>query len=445
MKGWDELMEPPSGISGDGFDVVTVRLGEDTYNTCNPGVGDADGDGLDEVAVPVIDGDHCRISLYRGDGSEVWRNDDVAFFNYYYDDMEAHAGTHWHAKNRHRHLFTQVLDIDGDGRPEVVCGDGPMWVLDAQSGVLKKKIDLNAHVQAWCPAYLDGRDESPWFVGGVEARDGSGSGIVMAGSSLEVERLIAVEGRSFEDALWAGDIDHDGFDEVVFSPRTTQSMFLMDRRGEIRWSQKINGVIGDDTHVDDLVIDTIHPGPERQLLMATGPALLDERGRIEWALGDRYHHAQRVLAVPTGGEGKDVYFCESYDRACYLLDHIGRQLWHFDGFQKPRPDAVGVPIPRLTTAGGLADWFGTGMPLIVQSELCVDREGSLETGQPMVFYVHLLQRDGCQVAAIPLDDELDRWGGAMCARVGRFSRPNADDLVVITHSGSRMYFLRCGR
>lgn len=441
MPTWDDVMIPPEPMVARGFTQTTVRLGADTYNTCNPGIGDADGDGLDEIAVPLVENGRCRIALYKGDGSEIWRNDQVAFYNVYYQDPDAHRGTHWHVESRHRHLFTGLFDIDGDGAPEVVCGDGPLWVLDARTGRLKQKIDLEAHVQTWCTARLDGPDAPPSIVAGIERRDGTGSAVVVIGKSLGVDRLVPVEGRSFEDAIWAGDLDRDGCDEIVFSPASTQSMFLMDRDGRIRWSQLINGVLGDDTHVDDLIIDSVLPGDERQILMATGPALLDKDGQILWTLGERYHHAQRVLAVPRPGGGRNVYFCESMKRNAYLLDPAGAELWRFDGFQKPTPDYRDKVTPRLTTAGCLADWFGSGDPVIVQAEVvCARRNVPDPLDGVGTFYAVLLTLGGEVITYLPFEDALDGWGGAMCARRGRFNSPQADGLVVICHSSSRMYF-----
>ncbi|MFW6159333.1 MAG: hypothetical protein ACOC8E_08260 [Planctomycetota bacterium] len=443
MPTWDEMTRPPTALKREGFQTTIVRLGRDTYNTCNPGIGDVDGDGLDEVAVPIIEDDRCRIALYKGDGSELWRQDDVRFYNDYYGDPAAHAGSHWHPASRHRHLVTHIFDIDGDGRPEVVCADGPVWVLDAATGAVKGEIDLDAHVQVWCPAKLNGRDAPPSFVGGVQMRDGSGSSIVFIGEDLRPDPLVPVEGRSFEDFMWAGDVDRDGFDEIVFSLDSTRSMFLMDRSGQVRWKRKVEGVIGDDTHVDDVVIDPILPGDEPQILMATGPALLDRHGEILWTRGDRYDHAQRVLAVPCpDGDGKDVYFCESYARGAYLLDHGGNEVWRYDDFQRPRPEYENVLRFRLTTAGCLADWFGTGEPVIVQAETAHGRSDELALDGMATCYAFLFSRDGGVIATIPFEDRIDRWGGAMCARRGRFTSPDRDDLVIITHSSSRMYFVR---
>jgi hypothetical protein len=452
MAKWSDAVAPPEPLVVGGFRRIVVPLGADTYNTCNPGVGDADGDGLDELAVPVIEDGSCRISLYRGDGAEVWRNSEVRFFNYFYDDMEAHRGTHWHAQARHRHLFTRIFDIDGDGQPEVVCADGPVWVLDARSGALKQMIELDAHVQVWCPARLDGPDAPASFVAGIEKRDGSGSAIACIGLGpegvLEVRWITPVAGRSFEDAMWAGDVDGDGCDEIIFSTSSTGSMYLLDRAGRVRWERRIKGVIGDDTHVDDLAIAAILPGAARQILMATGPALLDAGGNIIWALGDRYQHAQRVLAVPPGAAlaagafgPRRVYFCESFERNAYLADHDGRELWRFSGFQRVKPGFEDGIRMRLTTAGGIADWYGDGRPIIVQAESFRVRPGARgEIEGPCTGYVTLLTPEGQVVGCLPFEDVAGRSAGAMCAAAGHFTSRDADSLAVIMHCGSRAYF-----
>jgi hypothetical protein len=436
-------MDAPQGGAGDAFERTTVLLGADTFNTCNPAVGDVDGDGLDELAVPLIEGDACRICLYAGDGAERWRNQDVRFFAFFYGDMDAYRRTHWHARSRHRHLFTRIFDLDGDGRPDVVCGDGPVWVLDAANGTLKRCIDLDAHVQTWTAARLHGPDAPPCFVGGIERRDGGGSAIVAIGPALEVEWSSPVEGRSFEDAIWAGDVDCDGRDEIVFATSSTNCMYLMDADGRLRWSQRVEGTIGDDSHVDDLVIDSVLGGAERQILMATGPALLDADGKILWTRGDRYAHAQRVLAVPAAEPAapRRVYFCESYDRRAWLLDHAGEPLWSYDGFQRPRWQYEGRLTPRLTTAGGLADWSGDGRPVIIQAELITaNRDAELDLEGPATFYATLLTADGRVLAHLPFEDRIDGVGGAMCALPGRFTAPDADAVAVITHSNSRLHF-----
>jgi hypothetical protein len=443
MPAWTDIVEPPQPLKPARVRRTRVSLGGDTYNTCNPGVGDVDGDGLDELAVPVIENGRGRISLYRGDGSQVWRNDDVRFFHDYYGDPGAYRGSHWHPGSRHRHLFTHIFDIDGDGAPEVIFGDGPVWVLDGRTGSVKAKLDLDAHVQVSCPARLDGPDAPRSLVAGIESRDGFGSAVAALGAS-GVAWLAPVDGRSFEDAIWAGDVDRDGCDEIIFSPASTRSMFLIDRDGRVRWSRRIEGEIGDDTHVDDLLIDAVLPGGERQILMATGPALLDEDGAVLWTRGERYHHAQRILALADpDGEGKAVYFCESFRRRAVLLDCRGRERWRYDGFQRPRTPFRDALRFRLTTAGGLADWFGTGDPVIVQAETAHARPDELDLDGHATCYVFLLSAAGDVLATIPFEDRIDGWGGAMCARSGCFVAPDRDALAVITHSSSRLDFFAC--
>lgn len=441
---WEEAFEQPQASPASEYRKVEVKLGSDTRNTCNPGIGDVDGDDLDELAIPVIEGDDCRITMYKGDGTELWRNTDVRLFSFFYDDMDAYKGTHWHVRSIHRHLFTRIMDIDGDGQPEVVCGDGPLWVLDGKTGALKKIIDLKAHIQTWCPAFTKGEDQSARAILAIEKRDGSGSGIACIGPDLEPEWIASVEGRSFEDAIWAGDVDCDGRDEIVYATDSTASMFLMDADGEVRWKQRVEGVLGDDTHVDDLVIDTVKPGNDRQLLMATGPALIDAKGKILWSKGEDYHHAQRVLSIPMSDdptEPRRVYFCESYRRAAYGLDHEGKELWSFKGFQKARPEYEKQFTPRLTTAGGLADWNGDGKPVIVQAELIgMKREMAEQIEGECRGHAHILNPDGEELGCLPFEDKPGWPTGAMCALSGRFLSADRESIAVIMHCGSRMFF-----
>ncbi|MDP2990031.1 MAG: hypothetical protein Q8O57_05645 [Kiritimatiellota bacterium] len=44
-----------------------ILLGEDTTNTCNIAIADIDGDGLDEIAIPLTLGEKDCVRLYRGD------------------------------------------------------------------------------------------------------------------------------------------------------------------------------------------------------------------------------------------------------------------------------------------------------------------------------------------------------------------------------------------
>jgi len=406
--------------------------------TCNPGIGDADGDGLDEIAIPVIQGEEDHLSLYQGDGTEAWRNDDVRFYHSYYGDTSTRiAGAHWHYACSHRHLFTRIFDVDGDGVPEVVCGDGPLYVLDARTGAIKKTIDLQAHVQVWCPAKLFGVDQPSGIVCGIEKIDGSGSSVCAIDNSLDVAWDMPIQGKTFYDAIWAGDVDEDGYDEIIFSPDSEQRMFLMDRHGQIRWSLSIPDRIGDDTHVDYLVIDAILPEGGKQIAMATGPALIDKDGNVRWTLGKRHDHAQFVVPVdwPPDRAGKSVYFCESFAMKAHMVDCNGEPLWTTDRFQRIGPDVAGIHL-RLPSNGGLAHWSGADTQEIVQPQLLAysDRSPRL-AGRPRLYTV-LFSLDGRVVAHLPYEAEVrpNHYCGAMCSLPARTSHHQIDDIVMVTHN-----------
>jgi outer membrane protein assembly factor BamB len=438
MLTWNDMVDMPSPLKTEGVDVLRVSLGKNTYNTCNPGIGDADGDGLDEIAIPVIENDQCRVDLYDGQGELRWRNDESSFFNYYYNDMESYKGSHWHARTKHRHLFTRIFDFDGDGKSEVVVADGPVYILDALTGEIKSTIDLNAHVQVWCPARIFGSDRPPAIVAGIEKR-GGGCAIIAIDNTSKVVWETEAPGRLFYDAIWAGDVDEDGIDEIVFSIHTEGSMFLADAKGRIRWRKNVREEIGEDSHIDDLVIDEVQPG-SKQILMATGPALIDKNGGVLWTRGEDYDHAQRVLAVPRGSDlqGKNAYFCESYEIRSFLLDSEGKEIWRFDGYEKSKPEFADSVRFRLTTAGSLMN--RGGRPYIVQGIMGGYRGQEEVTGQAQ-HVATVLDVDGNVAAHLPFEDQI-RGSAAMCALNGHFRPIDLDCVLIITHHDSSFYIFQ---
>jgi len=353
--------------------------------------------------------------------------------------MEAHKGDHWHVHTKHRHLFTKIFDVDGDGKAEVVVADGPIYILDGLTGELKHTIDLNAHVQVWCTARIFGDDRPPAIVAGIEKRGVKGHAVVAIDSSLNVVWETAVPGKLFYDAIWAGDVDEDGVDEIVFSIDTEHSMFLADAEGNIRWRKNIREEIGEDNHIDDMVIDEIQPG-SRQILMATGPALIDKDGNVLWTRGKDYEHAQRVLAVPRGAglKGKNAYFCESYKIRSFLLDPEGNELWGFDGYEKPKPEFADSVRFRLTTAGSLMNWGGEKH--IIQGIMGGYR-GKEETSGKAQHVATVFDADGNVVAHLPFEDHT-RGLAAMCALSGHFRPIDSDCVLIITHHDSSFYIFQ---
>ena len=79
----------------------------ETVNTCNPAIGDIDGDGLDEIALPFNMGETDVLRLYRGDGTIIWecRNEpggDDAGKNSALFEMRFNTGKSWPEERRIR-------------------------------------------------------------------------------------------------------------------------------------------------------------------------------------------------------------------------------------------------------------------------------------------------------------------------------------------------------
>ncbi len=127
----NEYLEFPLGTDGSFPENEVKRteivLGRDTVNTCDIAMADVDGDGLDEIATPLTIGERDCVRLYRGDGTLVWNNNDVRLYHAFYHDPAPPTGgiAHmWH-RSKHRHVLTEITDLDGDGKLEVIVGDGP--------------------------------------------------------------------------------------------------------------------------------------------------------------------------------------------------------------------------------------------------------------------------------------------------------------------------------
>jgi hypothetical protein len=445
------FLEFPLGTDGsfpeDDIARTEIVLGEDTVNTCNIAIADVDADGLEEIATPLTMGEADCVRLYRGDGRLVWDNPDVRLYHAFYGDPACPKGgiAHlWH-KMKHRHVLTEIVDFDGDGQPEVVVGDGPICVLDARTGAQKTLLDLGGRIALWNVVY----DPERGFNMLVATVDDRKRGPRVTGVAPDGSELWSTPtpGRGFCDCMHHGDLNLDGRPEIGFSVEEVAEFWLMDCDGRLLWKKNVVRDLGDDPHVDDFLIDEVLPGGRvqgKQVLLVTGPNLLDKDGGILWSGRDRFDHAQKVLAADFCPElpGKEVYTVESFRRHAYLLTCDGGILWDYDNFTRSRagyehPDPrIGRAIGRLTTAGDLIDWSGNGKVEIVQSEMGgADWHGGRKNVPPasMRWFMHILDRDGHPVCIFPIDDS------PMCARAARVTNSPGEDIVVVGHYNSRIH------
>ena len=449
----NEYLEFPAGADGsfpaDRVERTEIVLGEDTTNTCNIAIADVDGDGLDEIATPLTLGDEDCVRLYRGDGTLLWDNPDVRLYHAFYGDPSCPPGgiAHmWH-RMKHRHVLTEIADLDADGTPEVIVGDGPLTVLDACTGAEKARFDLGGRVALWNVVFDPGRGMHII----VACADDQQRGPRVLAIDPDGEELwsLATPGKGFCDCMHHGDLDGDGRPEIGFSVEEAREFWLIDCDGNVRWKKNVPQELGDDPHIDDFLIGRILPegrAEGKQLLLVTGPNLLDRDGNVLWSRQDTFHHAQKVIAADFQPErpGKECYTVESFRRRAWLMTCHGETLWCYDNFTRTREGhehdnpLIGRNIGRLTTAGDLVDWSGNGKVEIAQAEMGGVTHGGGPRRKPVPpeaiqRFMHILDRHGNAVCIFPID------ASPMCARAANVTPSPTDDIVVVGHATSRIY------
>ena len=446
----NDHLEFPAGTDGAFPDKEVQRteivLGEDTVNTCNIALADVDGDGLGELAIPVTSGEDDCVRLYKGSGAMLWDNTDVRLYHAFYNDPAqppGGMGHMWH-RGKHRHVLTEIRDFDGDGSQEVIVGDGPVYVLDGRSGDIKATFDLGGRVALWNTVF-DPKRNMNLLIAAADDRERGPRLIALDPAGSELWSL-PTPGKVFCDCMHNGDLDLDGRPEIGFSVEEVQEFWVVDCDGNLRWKKNVRQELGNDPHIDDFVIDQVLPAdrmPGRQLLLVTGPNLLDQHGNVIWSREDRYHHAQKVIAANLHPErpGREVYTVESYRRHAFLMTCDGDQIWEYDNFTRARAGYertdkdYGRAIGRLTTAGDLIDWSGSGKTEIVQSEMggiSGTRRNEIPASAVRRF-MHIIDRDGNPVCIFPIDDS------PMCALAANVTDSPGDDIVMVGHTNSRIH------
>jgi len=439
LLSWKDVVEPPRDAEILDLPVKRVRLGANTVNTCNPAVADINDDGLDEIAVPVSEGEADRITLLNRRGERIWSNENLRLFHAFYGDRESYRGSHWHYRQPHRHLLTEIADVDGDGRPEVVVGDGPLTVLDGQTGAIKAVIDLAAHVQLWCAGRFFGAQAPLGIIACCESKT-EGSFVAAVNSQGDVVWRRPLRGRLFFDFIRSGDLDGDGADEVAFCLDTAETFYVMDGRGHIRWTKNVRQEIADDSHVDDFVFESVSPGAGVQALTSTGPCLMNADGSIVWNRRAEYEHGQKVIAAHLLPEepGKNVYLAEKHAGRAHLLRSNGERIWTYSGFSRARPEAKGVQT-FLTSSGGLVQRIGDAPCAIAQVEILHRTDKAPDLAGPATAYVTLLAPSGRLVGKVPIGDSGGAgWNGPMCCIPARIGSDKKSGLYVITHQSSEL-------
>jgi len=437
-----DVLIPPDGADP-GLDTSRIRLteipmGAENITTCNITLADLDGDGLQEIATVLTAGEEDCVRAYRGSGRLLWENQDVRLYHAYYGDREPTSPMHMWYRSRHRHVLTEAHDWDGDGNLELLVGDGPIYVLNGQTGKTEQTIDLDGSVPMWTVVRDDRGD--PLLVATVDRKDDGGW---LVGVRRDGERAWSrpLPGRVFCDCMHAGTLGADDRTAIAFSMDDPQLFRMVDAQGETLWEKSVPGEIGDDRHVDDFLFTRVLPDAnENQIASATGSALLDRDGTVLWSLRDVIDHGQAVRAgrfmpsVP----GLQMFFAASFDGRVYLVSAKGQVLWTYQNFTRVPRRFRDNAVHRLTTAMDRVHWSGPEVDEIVQGEILCLRKGA-ELDEAVPLYLTILDGEGRVVERIPYqDDPATGMIGNMCVRRGRVTGGTTDDIVVVTHVSSKI-------
>lgn len=252
-----------------------------------------------------------------------------------------------------RHVAACVADLAGNGTRQIILGYGQtVEVLDAATG----------RTLRWTTLAMDQYRCSPvaqpviGYVFPVRFLTGAGRQLVVMSDSYAA----ALDGDL--NLLWehtgnlghgpaAGDLDGDGFDEVMLG------YSLLDRQGRLRWSvpglnTKVNSDMID-AHADWTEFVRLRPdGPLRVLLAASQKGLyfLDAGGRVLWRrivghvqyfMTGNFDHQQDAQWVVASTLWESAGICRVFD-----ADGAPRQRWELPMFS---------PLCRLPWPGYPAD------------------------------------------------------------------------------------------
>ena len=457
------LMAPAGAVLEFPADRISHRIiklsGQRTVNSCNIAISDVDGDGLDEIAIPFNIGEADFVRLYRGDGAMIWENADVRFYHARYNDPEKTPFDLCHIwyKSAHRHLLTEIFDIDRDGQKEVIVGDGPIYILDGTTGKIKNTLDLGGLCALWNCVYDPGRDQNIVVATITRPRDSADTGEVVgiAADGTILWRL-KTPGNIFADCMRHGDLNGDGRPELGFSMgrRDVVAQFwIIDCDGKLLWKKHVPTELGNDSHVDDFTITRVLPenDPIRglQVALVCGPNILDKDGGVVWRKeedGNLYDHMQKIIVADLFPEkpGREVYGVESFRRKSHLFSAYGERLWTYDNYTCL---CDGVPFGRLTTAGALLDWSGGGAFEFAQPEFSPFPIAGTYRKRPtkcnlaelanredcFMRFMHVIDRHGKPVDIFPITDV------PMCALAARATGAKTDDIVMVGHFDSSIH------
>ena len=316
---------------------------------------DLTGDGLIDF---VLTGGARRQIAFRQDGSLLWKYD---------DDVPSVDGGPGFLDIRLDSNFP-IVDIDGDGIPEMVCarryrGQLNLCIVNAQDGSLKHSIPYPAlkHRPRDCRgsilvANLQGKATPSDIVVSWDY-----AYIAAFNNQLEPmwERVLDhAEGRqhvTMGHTPYPGDIDGDGRDEII------AGSCLLNPSGATIWVAPDLPALVADGHADSVQIVSLFEGETPRIIMSTGGYCFSASGELLWGRDElKLGQAQHVGKIRDDVTGKQVVVYEGTSRVIPdIPDHVlaltyeGDLLWDFE-----------VEQPDMQEGGfgfWLGDWNGDGL------------------------------------------------------------------------------------
>ena len=316
---------------------------------------DLTGDGAIDY---VLTGGARRQIAYRQNGSMLWSYD---------DDTPSVDGGPGFLDIRLDSNFP-IVDIDGDGVPEMVCarryeGELSLCIVNARDGSLKRRIAFPAleHRPRDCRGSI--------LVANVQGKEYPSDIIVswdyayIAAYSNKLELLwerVLDHAKNRQHVTMGhtpnpGDIDGDGRDEIV------AGSCLLNDDGTVLWIAPDLPALVADGHADSVQIVTLLEGETPNVIMSTGGYCFSAIGDLLWGRDELKHgQAQHVGKIREDIAGKQIVVYEGASRVIdgvpdhvLALTHEGELLWDFE-----------VEQPDMQEGGfgfWLGDWNGDGL------------------------------------------------------------------------------------